>query len=245
MQLEYSTHSQEPRHRFDYWHEVVCRHCIPADSHRAQGDGAGPGGFGATLSVRSLGLLEISAMSAPSHRWVRNAAHLRLHARDELWLGYLLQGQAEVRQGGQVARLSAGNLVLYDAAQPFEFSVAPRDILLMRIPRSELLNRFARAPLHAGRALHGHAPAVAPLRAMLGEAMAMPPAPHGDALAQRFGMALLDVLALALEMQEMAVQPRAERTCMAASRRSSRTTWARPSCRCNGWRSSTTSRPVP
>ena len=68
MQLEYSTHSQEPRHRFDYWHEVVCRHCIPADSHRAQGDGAGPGGFGATLSVRSLGLLEISAMSAPSHR---------------------------------------------------------------------------------------------------------------------------------------------------------------------------------
>ena len=64
-------------------------------------------------------------MSAPSHRWVRNAAHLRLHARDELWLGYLLQGQAEVRQGGQVARLSAGNLVLYDAAQPFEFSVAP------------------------------------------------------------------------------------------------------------------------
>ncbi len=98
MQLEYSTHSQEPRHRFDYWHEVVCRHCIPADSHRAQGDGAGPGGFGATLSVRSLGLLEISAMSAPSHRWVRNAAHLRLHARDELWLGYLLQGQAEVRR---------------------------------------------------------------------------------------------------------------------------------------------------
>ena len=43
-----------------------------------------------------------------------------------------------------------------------------------------------------------------PLRAMLGEAIAMPPAPHGDALAQRFGMALLDVLALALEMQEMA-----------------------------------------
>lgn len=39
----------------------------------------------------------------------------------------------------------------------------------------------------------------------------MPPAPHGDALAQRFGMALLDVLALALEMQEMAVQPRSER----------------------------------
>nr|WP_232245729.1 helix-turn-helix domain-containing protein [Delftia acidovorans] len=32
MQLEYSTHSQEPRHRFDYWHEVVCRHGIPADS---------------------------------------------------------------------------------------------------------------------------------------------------------------------------------------------------------------------
>jgi AraC-like DNA-binding protein len=49
---------------------------------------------------------------------------------------------------------------------------------------------------------------------MLGEAVAMPPALHGDALAQRFGMALLDVLALALEMQdmqEMAVQPRSGR----------------------------------
>ncbi|WP_027015396.1 helix-turn-helix domain-containing protein [Comamonas composti] len=211
MLLEYSTQTQEARHRFDYWHEVVCRHCIPADSRRTDGKEAAGDGFEARLTLRTLGPLELSTMSAPSHSWVRNASHLRTHARDDLWLGYLLHGRAEVRQCGRQARLKTGDLVLYDAARPFEFEVTPRDILLMRIPRAELVQRFAQAPAHAGLALGGQGPGVEPLRAMLGEAMALPESAQSEPLARRFGMLLLDVLALALEMQVPAHQPRARR----------------------------------
>lgn len=196
MLPDYSTLTQQARHRFDYWHEVVCRHCIPAHSQCS----VEQEGFEASLSVRSLGLLEISAMSAPSHRWVRNNAHLRTHARDDLWLGCLLQGHAEVRQCGQHARLAAGDMVLYDAAQPFEFEVAPREILLARIPRSELQGRFASTQSRVGLALNDSIPGVAPLRAMLRDAMASQLLQQDAAVAQRFSMALLDVLALTLEV---------------------------------------------
>lgn len=54
MSADYSTESQAPRHRFEYWKEVVCRHCIPAFSKPLEEHK-----FDGQLRVRGLGVLDV------------------------------------------------------------------------------------------------------------------------------------------------------------------------------------------
>lgn len=50
---QYSTLAVTAPHRFDYWKEVVCHHCLDADSKRlAQSD------FDGALEVHAMGALD-------------------------------------------------------------------------------------------------------------------------------------------------------------------------------------------
>lgn len=140
MAFEYSTTGVEPTRRFEYWNDVVCRHCIPAAS-RMLTDGPLDG----RLAVRSVGVVDISAMTAPLHRWSRDTHHLRIRDDDDLWIGYMRAGQGAVEQGGRQAHLRDRDMTLYDAARPFNFTPATQIIYLVRFPRRPLLQRYPAA----------------------------------------------------------------------------------------------------
>ncbi|MCS5946650.1 hypothetical protein LNP25_23950 [Klebsiella variicola subsp. variicola] len=81
--LHYSTVGVTESRRFEYWNDVVLRHCIPAASAPLAGVD-----FDARLTVRGVGLVDMCSLSAPLHSWDRTARYLRQGPDDDLWLGY-------------------------------------------------------------------------------------------------------------------------------------------------------------
>ncbi len=190
----YATETIEAPRRFEYWNDVVCRHCIPAAS-RMLGDGP----FDASLTHRASGFVEVSTMAAPSHHWLREARHLRLGDDDHLWIAWLEQGQATVEQAGRQARLGPGDLVVYDAARPFRFALDARALHLIRFPRDRLLRLCPRAEALAGLGLQSATPVAGAFRALVSQARTVrEPRP---AVAASLGHSLLDVAALMLELE--------------------------------------------
>ena len=189
--LDYSTSDVEAERRFGYWNDVVCRHCVPAASKML-----GHGAFDARLQVRSLGAVDVSSMAAPSHHWTRAADHLRSGPDDDLWLAFMVSGQAYLAQDGRQARLQSGDMALYDGARPFEFALGPEKIYLTLLPRKSLLSRCPEAEHLTAQLIDARRPGVMALRSMLEEAGTCE---FNDAeSAVRYSAALLDVLALSL-----------------------------------------------
>lgn len=200
----YSTLVVSAERRFDYWKEVVCRHCIPASSRPSV-----DADFDAQLRVMSLGLLDICTLSAPLHHWRRTANHLRVGPDDDLWLGFSQAGQGQLEQGGRQAVLAPNRLFLYDADQAFDFSLGGTN-RLMRIPRYLLSTRLPGVERLTATVLDEARPGVVPLREMLRQAADGLPDLEDEAYSLRFSQTLLDLLVLSLERQgtELAVAER-------------------------------------
>lgn len=138
--FEFSTTSVPGDQRFSYWREVVCRHCIPADSespHRHS--------FDATITGRTVGPLSVATLTGPEHCWTRDARSIRTGPESGLWLSYMESGVGFLEQNGKRVVQQAGDLVLYDAARPFKYSITPQAFHIVRIPRELLLRRTAAA----------------------------------------------------------------------------------------------------
>lgn len=197
MSLAYLTSDVDTSLRFDYWHDAVCRHCIPAASRMMTSEP-----FDGRLDVRDVGTVSVNRMSAPLHYWSRDAHHLRRYPLDDLWLAFVQEGEGAFLQGDRQGRLRSGDMLLYDAGKPFECTMAARSVYLARMPRRSLLRRFASAEDFTARVIASDRPGAAPLRAMLLETTnpAFPP-PESD-VAERFGGALIDLLAVTLAFQQ-------------------------------------------
>jgi len=202
MDIHYCTADIAPAHRFAYWSDVVCRHCIPARSRLLKDVP-----FDGELLVSHAGVLDVSRMAAPLHHWVRDASHLRHGPDDDLYLGCLLDGHASVRQAGRDTRLSPGDWVLYDAGRPFDFVLESRAFTLMRLPRRLLLQRCAQAERLTARAIGADQLAATALRAMLVETLGADVQRMHASAALRLGETLLDLAAALLEFQVQDGQP--------------------------------------
>lgn len=191
----YSTQVVSAERRFEYWKEVVCRHCIPASSRPESGLD-----FAGQLQVVPLGLLDVCTVSAPLHHWRRNASHLRSGPDDDLWLGFSQAGHGQLEQGGRQAVLAPNRLFLYDADQAFDFSLGG-DNRLVRIPRYLLSTRLPGVERLTATVLDEARPGIVPLREMLRQAADGSPALEDESYALRFSQTLLDLLVLSLELQ--------------------------------------------
>ena len=196
--LHYSTVGVTESRRFEYWNDVVLRHCIPAASAPLAGVD-----FDARLTVRGVGLVDMCSLSAPLHSWDRTARFLRQGPDDDLWLGYMQDGYGQLEQGGRKATLAADSLVLYDAAQTFRFSLGGRDNHLVRIPRHLLSCHLPGVEHLTAMVLDDRRPGVIPLREMLRQAAAMPACLNTADISGRFSQTLLDLLVLSLELQDL------------------------------------------
>ena len=76
---QYSTLAVPATRRFDYWKEVVCRHCLAADSKPLS-----QSRFDGSLTLNTVGALDICTLSSPLHYWERSnstcaAARLKIY----------------------------------------------------------------------------------------------------------------------------------------------------------------------
>jgi AraC-like DNA-binding protein len=198
MPTEYSTESVAARYRFEYWKEVVCRHCIPASSKPLDENK-----FDGQLHVRGLGALDVCTVSSSMHHWERTPQHLRTGPDEDLWLGFLQNGYGQLEQGGRKAVLVAENLMLYDASQTFRFSLGGNNNHLVRIPRHLLSMRLNGVENLTAMVLDDQRPGVIPLREMLRQVVTAPPILENPDFSARFSQTLLDLLALSLEVQNV------------------------------------------
>jgi len=195
MKMNYSTQTVDAGQRFEYWSDVVCKHFIPAASRVPDRDH-----FDARFSVRSIGSLTLAEMSSPRHYWERDAQHLRSGPNEDFMLSLMVSGHGCLSQAGRQLVQQAGDVALYDAGRPFTFDLAPESVLLLRVPRKQLLFRVPEAEnLTAVHLAAGHA-VVPLLGSMIRQAAVIELSAHPGAEASMASV-LLDMLAVVLQMQ--------------------------------------------
>ncbi len=199
MSIDYNTAHVEPHRRFDYWKEVVCRHCIPAHSHPVEEIT-----FDGQLQVRALGPVDLCTVGAPQHHWERTAKHVRSQPDDDLWLGLMESSSGFLEQNGRRAKLAPRDMVLYDADQTFTFEFGGAAAHLMRIPRGLLSRRLPGVENLTAMTLDSQKPGISPLREMMLQATTHPLVQEDPRIGQRFSETIVELLVLSLELQRAA-----------------------------------------
>lgn len=195
--IRYSTEQISAPHRFEYWNDVILRHCIPSDG-KPQADGR----FDGELTVREVGLVDVCTLTSTLHHWERKSQHLRTGPDDDLWLGYFQGGYGQLEQRGRKACLASNNLVLYDASQTFRFSIGGKNNHLIRIPRHLLTGKTLASDDLTATVLDDTRPGIVPLREMICQAAQTPVLVSNPDVASRFSQTMLDLLVLSLELQD-------------------------------------------
>lgn len=191
MAIVYRTADLAAKDRFPYWHEVMCRHFLPAHSEAASRKA-----FNARFSMRMLGATSVSEISAPAHTWTRNAEHLRRAPHDEFLLSLMLDGEGCLSQDGREVRQRPGTMVLYDTGRAYRYRLAA-DVIVLKIPRRLLLARTPAAERLTAVPLRADSPLGALAAGLIRQAPGLELAAH----APRIGSSILDVLAAALDTE--------------------------------------------
>ncbi|MDB5828837.1 MAG: AraC-type DNA-binding protein [Variovorax sp.] len=195
MELNYSTNAVAAGHRFEYWSDVVCSHFIPASSRVSNREN-----FSARFAVRALGSLTLAEMSSPQHYWERTPQHLRTGPNEDFMLSLMVAGRGFLSQSGRDVLQRPGDIALYDAARPFSYDLEPQSVLLLRVPRKQLLFRVPEAEkLTAMRLGEGHSISIL-LASMMREA-AVIDLPANQGAQVPLAASLLDMLAVVLQLQ--------------------------------------------
>ena len=120
--------------------ERSCRkHCVLADSTIES-----PRKFIGKYAAKSIDDIEISRMSSPRHVWEREATHMRKDSNEAFLLTLMESGIGHLSQSGRSTQVNNGDIALYDAERRFTYDVTPESVLLLRIPRKQLLYRAPR-----------------------------------------------------------------------------------------------------
>ena len=197
MRYVFSTTSVAAPERFDYWRDVVCHHCIPAASdspHRDQ--------FDADIVGRSIGALHVAKMIGPEHQWVRDSNSIRSGPEANLWLSFLESGVGYLEQNGRRVVQRAGDILLYDAARPFNYTIAPESFFILRIPRDLLLRRTANAEHAVAASLGPGTGFRAVLGAMIKEACESKELSQSSHAESRVAGAILDLVSAIIEIHQ-------------------------------------------
>lgn len=137
MREHFNTSDLIPAQRFEYWHDVVCKQFVTADSTDRSNNR-----FDACLKNQKFGCLAVSEMSAPPHFWVRRPSHIRADDQDAYLLSIMSSGSGCLSQSGRTVIQEPGDIVLYDTSVPFEYDLAST-VCLVKIPRKILDTRVS------------------------------------------------------------------------------------------------------
>lgn len=134
---QFSTANLARGEKFDFWHEIVCKQFVMADSVKEM-----TSGFNAELTCNRIGQAQVSLFDAPAHNWRRHRKHIRVDDQDVYLLGVLRSGEGKLEQNGNTVIQKKGSLALYDTSLPFSYDLNA-SINILSLPRTLL---DARAP---------------------------------------------------------------------------------------------------
>ena len=190
----YLTSAVAEASQFAYWHEVICRHFVPADSRLERRRA-----FPARFQTTPLGTCQVSRLSAPRHHWSRTDENVRRAPHDEFLISLKLSGETCLGQDGREVRQTSGELALYDTGRPFSY-LLDSDIVLLKVPRATLLARLPDARLYTAAAF-GLASPVGQLAGRLLHDCLDLDLSNNDAAAERMGVGVIDAVAAAIEWE--------------------------------------------
>lgn len=189
-----STAQVDEPSRFAYWNEAANDVFVKLDMARVS-----PLAFSATMEVEMLEQIQISTMQTDPQHVIRSARHTSKAEDDYFLLSLQLQDSGYVQQDGREARLSPGDLALYDTTRPYvlHFERSFRQTVF-RIPRSLLLKRMATADSLTGIRLSGSGHPISATLSSFLQSLALSCSHFDPAAKMRMADSTIDLLAAAL-----------------------------------------------
>lgn len=147
MKETFTTDHLDNRHRFDAWRDAVCSRLINAEARQVNA-----GTFSGSFGYSMLGHVDIAHhVSQTALVWQRTTECIRRHPNHDFYLGYVRSGIGTLRQNDNQSRVSAGDVVIYDAATPFDFAMDNVAINIVHLPRQMIEKRRQRLPGSRGK----------------------------------------------------------------------------------------------
>lgn len=199
----------KPGDGFEHWHQVTCRDFSTTECRRVPDRG-----FRAGVTIRPFGPLVLndiwSATAAETPIEVSRApADIRKDPRDYFMLWLPLAGETTFAQDGREARMSAGDLMLHDQAQPFTLAFGARaHAVMVSIPRALMMARLPAAPRLTARSIPCES-RLASLAGTLVRRMIDLDDDTPDEVVARLGASALDIIATTLESELTDARPAA------------------------------------
>jgi AraC family transcriptional activator of tynA and feaB len=122
-----------PAEQFRYWREVVCETWFGLWAERSN---SGP--FDARIELYELGAVQVAQAYLPRHRMGRSATEMGRLPQSAYCLHQLHEGAVHGQYRGAEYQASAGDLLLFDTADPCESFVIdqPLRTTILHIPRN-------------------------------------------------------------------------------------------------------------
>lgn len=141
MKDSFSTDMLAQKDRVPYWRDVVCTTFVELDCN-----GTDPQDFFGTVSSRSIGDIQISAVEASAQTVSRTRSNIAASDRDYFLLSLQTKGQGMLTQDGRTAVLRTGDFALYDTTRPYDLRFdCLHGQLVLRLPREIVAGRLADA----------------------------------------------------------------------------------------------------
>jgi AraC-like DNA-binding protein len=154
MNSFHSTSDISADERFDYWQDVTSQVYVSVGCEAVEGKSAE---FAARVEHLDLGNMWISRhqISSPM-RYVRTKQHFERDNCADFQFTLIEKGQAFVHQGGRVATIKSGDMVLYGASEPFvlEFT-EPHATVTFQMPQSCIRDKVKAPNLLTAKTLAG------------------------------------------------------------------------------------------
>lgn len=194
---DYSSNQLPSSQQFEYWMEIVCRHCLLADCNPSTKTS-----FAGELHGRAVGTLEVFNLRAPNHHWSRLPKHMKINESDDIWLCFTNKAVGGVAQGGRSTKLSLGSMAIYDSNQPFELELGGDEFIVISLPRTSLVTEFPNIANMTALKLDTKRPGVIPLRELVLQAASYSQIDRNDKMLGRMSEAIIDLLVLSLGGQD-------------------------------------------
>ncbi len=124
-------------HASDHWSDIVCEALVGVSARPGT-----PGPFSGSIDHLTFGSIELSTVASGAQQVVRTSRMIARDHEEFVLANIQLDGRAEVKQQGRIARLSPGSMTFVDSAHPYELSFAGTfSQLVVKVPRAELSYR--------------------------------------------------------------------------------------------------------
>jgi AraC family transcriptional regulator, positive regulator of tynA and feaB len=111
--MEWSTDTVQPRERFSYWREAVCRSIFNLTIE------APPGHFAARMTARSAGPLRIALGESTGYVVSRSVREIESASDDSYSIYLQLRSEATITQRDQAFTFQSGDIAISDLQYPF------------------------------------------------------------------------------------------------------------------------------